>query len=333
MALTRGINLNSPAPPDGFRTQGVSTLYGPDGEVKAQWVKDRASGTPSIEVISEQLADALKAYDGASKLIPSPADIEAYLATVYLIADWHLGLLCWNRETHAGDWDRSIARRVIGGAMSNLIDSSPRSKVAVILGLGDLLHFDGYEPVTRNSRNMLDADGRYPAILETGIDLLIFSIYEALAKHEQIIVRILPGNHDEQSAIAVAIALKMYFSNNKRVTVDTDPAYFWWWSWGDVFLGATHGDQAKMLNLPLLMAQRCPEQWGKSKFRAIYTGHIHTDTAIDKGGVRVRSFHAPMPIDGWHAKMGYGAGRSLTSITWHKTRGQRVETTESIIDD
>ena len=180
---------------------------------------------------------------------------------------------------------------------------------------------------------MLDVDGRYPAVLTTAVDLLIESTDMALLKHKEVLVRILPGNHDKQSAIAVSIALKMFYSNNKRVTVDTDPGYFWWWTWGKCFLGATHGDMAKMPKLPEIMAHRRAEQWGASLFRAIYTGHIHTQTSVDKMGVPVYSFQAPMPVDGWHAEMGYGAGRSITAITWDKNLGERGSTKECITDE
>ena len=87
-------------------------------------------------------------------------------------------------------------------------------------------------------------------------------------------------------------------------------------------LGATHGDQAKMAQLPLLMAAKNPEAWGRSKYRHIYTGHIHQQTGIELSGVTVESFRTPAPTDAWATGMGYYPGRSLTAITLHKIDGE-----------
>ena len=329
-AVKDGLIIDPPTPPSGMSPVGSAIYTKTEGG--ARWDRYKA-GEPSFDDITERLESALSNYKGKSKLLPPPKRTDADLATVYVCADWHVGLLCYPRETGGEAWDKSIATRVIGGAMNRLISRTENSKIGVILGLGDLLHFDGFDPVTRKSRNVLDADGRHGAVLETATSLIILSVDLALRKHTEIIVRLLPGNHDEISAFAASLAIKMYYANNPKVTVEVTENRFWWWSHGSTFLGATHGDQAKMNDLPLIMAAREPEKWGQSKYRAIYTGHIHTEKAVDRGGVRVRSFQAPIPHDGWHAGMGYGAGRSITAITHSLTRGQRSETTENISED
>ncbi len=206
--------------------------------------------------------------------------------------------------------------------MSRLVASTPPAKQAVVLGLGDLLHSDGFENTTSRSKNQLDVDGRWPLLLRTASQLMRFTINEALKKHETVLVRILPGNHDDQSSVAVAHALAMYYENEPRVTVDDNLDAFWWWSWGTVLLGATHGDQAKMKDLPLIMAARNSTAWGASKFRHIYTGHIHTQTGLELSGVTVESFQTPVATDAWHHRMGYGANRSVIAITHSKTAGE-----------
>lgn len=61
---------------------------------------------------------------------------------------------------------------------------------------------------------------------------------------------------------------------------------------------------------------------GRAKYRHIFTGHIHKDTSIEKSGTTVESLRAPMPADSWHHGMGYGAGRTVQAITYHKTCGE-----------
>lgn len=318
-ASERGLDGSTPKPlPIGQRVKGVSTLYNSDGEVTAQWVKTVAeqSAADLVEEIREAFADLDRA-----PLIAAPAHSDADLATVYPLADWHIGMLSWHEET-GHNYDLKIADKTIREAMSRLIACAPDSKQGVILGLGDMLHADGYEPTTARSKNILDVDGRYPRVLKAAVQLITFTIEQALQKHENVLVRILPGNHDDQSAIFLSIALALRFENEPRVTVDEHAGRFWWWRWGKVLLGATHGDKAKMADLPLLMASKNAKDWGATTFRHIYTGHIHTQTGIEKSGVTVESFQTPAVPDAWHAAMGYGAGRSLTAVTHSKSHGE-----------
>jgi hypothetical protein len=306
----------------GQKIKGTSTLY-KDGEEVMQWIKTREDA-PSLEEIGVQVRAALDAYEPPTAFSEAPAHIDADLATVYPIADWHVGMLAWKKETQAADYDLKIAATTIKTAMTRLVGVTPNATQGVVLGLGDLLHSDGYTNRTARSAVPLDVDGRYPKILQAATDLLLFTIDLALQRHAKVLVRILPGNHDDESAIAVTLALSMYYRNNERVVVDSDAGRFWWWLWGKVFLGATHGDQAKMAELPLIMASRNPEAWGRAKFRHVHTGHIHQDKSLEKGAVTVEAHRSPIPPDSWHSGMGYGAGRAVSAITYHKDQGEVI---------
>lgn len=303
-----------------YKVKGTSTLYNADGEVVLEWVKTREDEL-SPDAIKEQIREALEGYAPPQTFPAAPTQVEDDLATVYVCADWHVGLLSWKQETKH-NYDLKIGRQTIETAMTRLVSTTPPAKQAVVLGLGDLLHSDNFAGMTAQSKNILDVDGRWPRVLQTATQLILFTIDLALQKHQSVLVRIIPGNHDEQSAIAVTLAVSMYHQNNPRVTVDDDAGRFWWWLWGKVLLGASHGDKAKMKDLPLIMAARNPEAWGKSKFRHIYTGHVHCERALELNGVTVESFQSPVAPDAWHVSMGYGAGRSVQAITHHKDHGE-----------
>lgn len=328
-AAARALGIPRTTLQDRLRVSGTSTLYDAEGNVKAEWVKTREA-TPSPEEIGEQVRAALDGYEPPQAFPAASTQADADLATLYPLVDWHVGLLSWKKET-GHNYDLKIGVSVIKTAMTRLIGGAPNSKQAVLLGMGDLLHADNYKNETSQSKNALDVDGRYPRVLQASTDLIIYSTDLALQKHEEVLLRILPGNHDEQSAIAVALALSLYYRNNPRVTVDDDAGRFWWWSWGKVFLGATHGDKAKMKDLPLIMASRNPEAWGKAKFRHIHTGHIHQDAAIEKCGVTVESHQTPVAPDAWHVAMGYGAGRSVKAVTYHKDQGEIIRQRVNIV--
>jgi hypothetical protein len=315
-------------PLDGYRVKGTSTLYDGEGNVKATWLKTDATA-PSIEEIGEQIREALEGYEPPKSFAEAPQVSDADIATIYPLADWHVGLLSWKKET-GHNYDLKIGQHIIKTAMTRLIGVSPGSAQGVVLGLGDLMHADNYRNQTAKSGHFLDVDGRYPRVLLVSTQLIIFTIDLALQRHESVLVRILPGNHDDQSAIAVTLAVSMYYSNNPRVTVDDDAGRFWWWTWGKCLVGATHGDQAKMKDIPLIMANRNPEAWGRSKHRYAYTGHIHKETAIDNG-VKVESFQTPVAPDSWTVGMGYCPTRSVQSVTLHKNDGEVMRQKVNIV--
>lgn len=306
------------AVPEGHVVSGVSTLLDEQGRVALQWVKTKQG------IADDDLADRVRAAfaNYEPHATPPPNETRADLVSVYPLADFHVGLLAWENET-GGSYDTSIARTTILDAMSNLITATLPSTKAVVLGLGDLLHFDGFEAKTERSGNSLDTDSRYPKVLETAVEIVMQIIEMALANHEEVDVRILQGNHDNRAAIAVALAVYFAYRNNPRVSVDNSPAYFWYKRYGKVFLSATHGDKTKMDAMPLLMAVDRPEDWAASSRRRVFTGHIHHERVREIGGVIVESLRSPVMKDAFHSFAGYRAGRSVYSYTFW-TDGSRM---------
>ncbi len=317
------------APVEGFSVQRHVQHYKTDGSPGQAWVRFEPEKL-SPEEIGRQIRQALDDYKSPTSFPTLLGETDDDLATLYPLADLHLGLLSWEKET-GHNYDLKIADALITQTAARLIQGAPNSEQAVILGLGDLLHSDGYDPMTRRSKNVLDVDGRYPRVLYTAVLLLIAVIDMALQKHQSVLVRILPGNHDDETAIAVTLAIKMRYQNEPRVTVDDDPGRFWFWEWGKVLLGATHGDKAKMADLGMVMAARQPEAWGRTKFRHGFTGHVHHERVRELGGVRVESLQSPAAEDAWHAGMGYCSGRSMIAITYHKDRGEILRQRANII--
>jgi hypothetical protein len=253
---------------------------------------------------------------------PAPSQTRPDLVSVYPLVDFHVGLLAWENET-GESYDTNIARETILDAMSNLVQSTLPSKKAVVLGLGDLLHFDGFEAKTERSGNVLDTDSRYPKVLEVATEIVMQVIEMALANHDEVDIRIMQGNHDNRAAIAVSLALRFAYKNHPRVLVDSSPAYQWYKRYGKVLLGATHGDKTKMDQMPLLMAVDRPEDWAASTRRRVFTGHIHHERLREIGGVIVESLRSPVAKDAYHSFAGYRAGRSVYSYTFW-TDGSRM---------
>jgi hypothetical protein len=209
-AKTPGAKAEIPA---GHVVKGVSILRDGKGRLVQEWVKTREGRSP--EQTFEELREALAGLqDYRAQPTPPPAHVEEDLATVYVCADWHLGLLTWAGDT-GRNWDLKLAQQAIGGAVERLVAASPASKQAVVLGLGDLLHADGLDNCTPKSKHVLDVDGRYPKIVLAATRQIVQTAKVALTKHEQVTIRILRGNHDEESAANVAIAVAFHFRTTR----------------------------------------------------------------------------------------------------------------------
>jgi hypothetical protein len=306
--------------PAGHSIKGVSTLYDAAGNVAQQWIKTR-SDEPTIEDTIEVLRAALDDYQPPPRMAEDAPEGAIELATIFPIADAHFGLYAYGAEA-GEDYDLTIADTTNREAFTRLMAATPPSSEAVILGLGDLLHADDTTNRTARSGNALDVDTRHSKVLKTAVLYLIHATELALQRHGHVTVRNLPGNHDLHSAFAVTMALWAWFRDEPRVTVDTSPSYFWWWTWGATLLGATHGDMTKMAQLPLVMAATNPADWGATKFRYAMTGHVHHKSAIETGGVIVESFQSTSARDAWHQASGFRSGRSMTAVTFHRDKGE-----------
>ena len=318
--------------PEAHAIKGISALVNADGNVVQQWVKTRQGELDPLAVV-EAIKEALADYERPGPPTPPPADADGDLLTLYPCNDWHLGLHVWGKEAEA-DWDLKIAERIIGDAMQSVISRSPNAYTGILLFGGDTLHADNGTNMTRRSGNVLSVDGRYQKVIGTTCRLLVNVAERALMRHENVIIRLLGGNHDEHSCVAVAYYLAAWFRSEPRVTVDLDPSLFWWHRFGSVLLGATHGHEASPKDMPGIMASRRAEDWGQTKHRFVHTFHLHRSekTVSTNSGVVCEIHETPIPKDGWAYGKGFLSGRTVKSITYHVEQGEKTRCVEAIMD-
>jgi hypothetical protein len=319
--------------PAGHSIKGVSALLNADGQEIIKWVKTKEGQIDPL-AIAESLKAAFDDYETAAqpaKLPPAPA---AELLTVLPCNDWHIGMFAWSKEV-GENWDLKIAEETIRCAVEDTVARSPSSGHCIVLGGGDLLHADSKRNETTGGTPQ-DVDGRYQKTIEVASRLMARTIDACLLMHDQITVRILKGNHDEHASVAVAYFLKAWYRNEPRVTVDVDPSDYFWFRFGLVMLGATHGHQSRdhISKMPGIMAHRRAEDWGATKFRYVHGFHLHhsAKTATEGNGVICEIHQAPIPQDAWHFGSGYLSGRSLQAITYHKDFGEIGRVRTAILD-
>lgn len=317
--------------PDGHRVKGESALLNSDGSIIQKWVKtevirgtDAEAVLESFRIAAEQLAirspieEAVEAVTAPALRNPRAQDV----LNLHPLADLHLGLYVWGK--HCGvSWDLATAIKTIKQVMEELILDSKPAEIGIILGGGDLLHADDETKKTRRSGHVLDVDSRYEKVLAEAEMLMVYQVELALTKYPKVVVRILPGNHDDDSAVAVSHFLRAWFRNEPRVTVDTAPGPFFVFEWGKTLLGGVHGHETKIENLKDVLTADFHEEWGRTKFRYCHGFHWHTGKLGDeRGGARWETHQTPIPRDAYAHDHGFRSGRSMQVISYSKHRGE-----------
>lgn len=318
--------------PAGQEVKGVSALLDPDKRVVMEWVKTGPAAPRAVD-IAETLKAAFADYRPAAAVSVAPSAVDEDLLTFIACNDWHIGMFAWERETDT-NWDLKIAEARIGAGIEDAIGRSPPSATAIVLGGGDLTHADNNQNRTTKSANQLDVDGRHQKVIETAGALMVRAIDAALRRHGRVIVRNLKGNHDTETAPAIAWFLHAWYRFDPRVTVDLDQSIFFYHQFGKVMLAATHGHEAKLVDLPQIMAQRRAAMWGATLYRYGHGFHVHHKSKIgdEIGGVALESHQAPIPPDSWHYGAGYLSGRSLQTITYHRDFGEHSRVRVAMLD-
>lgn len=306
--------------PDGYMVKGVSTYYNAEGKPSGQWVKSSVDANRQEQLIKEFITTLAQDIKGLAPLTPVPENNNSDLMCVYPMGDPHFGLYAWAKDA-GDDFDLTIAENLTCGAIDRLVASAPAAETAILLNLGDMFHADNQKNVT-NSGHQLDVDGRWAKVQQIGLKAMLHCIRRLLEKHKKVIFRINKGNHDGHSSYALALMISCYFDKEPRVEVDLSPAVAWYYKFGDVLIGSTHGDTLKGGDMLAVMAADEPKKWGETNHRYWYVGHVHhQDTKEYRGGI-VEYFRTLAARDAWHQGQGYRAGRDMCLIVHHKQHGE-----------
>jgi len=309
-----------PTLPPGHVVKGASTLVGPDGEIKAQWIKTREDDR-RYQSLLDAMAEISGSWLGMADPVPPPEATSDELLCIIPLGDPHVGLYAWAEETGA-DFDLATAERNLVTAVDHLVGLAPPAREGVLVNLGDFFHSDNAQNRTARSGHALDVDTRWAKVLSVGIRTMRRCIERMLARFESVRVICAIGNHDDHSSVMLATCLAQFFEREPRVAVDTSPAKFHWIRFGKNLIGVTHGDSIKMERLAGVMAHDRAADWGEAEHRYWYTGHVHSDRAIEAPGVVIESFRTLAARDAYAAGAGYRSGRDLKLDVLHRKYGR-----------
>lgn len=312
----------------GYRMGKVTIQRGKEGEVERVWERqspDDALYEQMLKDFAATLADSVK---GIAPAVPFTQAADEDLLCVIPVGDPHFGLYTWAGDAEK-DFSLEEAERVTCAAVDRLVDSGPAAKTGLLLNLGDHFHADNQKNQSQ-SGHQLDVAGRWAEIQQVSVRAMVYCIKKMLTKYEQVVVKINRGNHDKHASYALSLMLSCYFHNEPRVHVDLCPKAHWYYQFGKVLIGSTHGDTTKDKDLLPTMAVDKAVAWGQAKHRYWYVGHLHHKQVKEFHGGIVEYFRTLAPGDAWHYAEGYRSGHDLNLIVHHKEHGEverhRVDT-------
>lgn len=292
--------------------------------VSAYFYNGKKDEKVSLEDHIDMVREAFASISPA-KPVKAPALSAKDLLTVYPIADAHIGMLAWAVET-GEDYDSKIASQRITTWMHRAVESSPPSDTAVIIDVGDLTHADDQKNMTPGSGHILDVDTRHFRTIEITIWTLAKAVESALAKHKNVKVVILKGNHDPNAYLTIMFALAAHFRNEPRVEVFKQPGDFFIYEFGVNMLVANHGDKSGPEKLVGFVAAKWPEMWGRTKKRYLFTGHKHEHRSKDIAGMVWEQLRAATAADYYAFSHAWVSEAQISGITYHREDGVKYRT-------
>jgi len=290
------------------------------------------------------IAEKLKDIIAFKTDVPKPPKITHLPGNKMLeicIYDLHFGMLAWAPES-GNDYNLDIARERFLDSIHSLASRASGTNISTILFsiCNDFFHSDKAYPFPTTTRGTPQQDDtRWQKIFTEGIKVIIEAV-DYLKQIAPVRLVIVPGNHDFERSYYAGVVLDVKYEYDKLVTVDNSPTTRKYFQFGKCLVGMTHGNEEKLKDLPMIMAQEVPpEIWANTKHREWHLGHVHhkrltgkksymemqgvvvrdimTAPGEDMTSIAVRHIGSVAATDAWHAKKGYiGSQRSAEAFIW-----------------
>ncbi len=281
----------------------------------------KAPEQQEFENLSKTLIADLQQYSPSFIKLERIEDTESYLLVVDP-ADIHIGKLCSSFEVGEAYNNQIAVQRVLQG-VRGLLQKTSSFKIDKILFVGgnDILHIDNPKRTT-TSGTPQDTDGMWHTNFLIAKQLYV-DVLEILISVADVHFVFNPSNHDYTNGFFLAEVIQTYFRNCENITFDCSIAHRKYFQYYDNLVGTSHGDGAKMLDLPMLMATEAPKQWSESKHRYVYVHHLHHKWSKDVMSVCVEGLRSPSGTDSWHHRNAYQhAPKAVEAFLHCKNNGQ-----------
>ena len=323
----------------------ISTNKIDQNDIHQVWWKTTPAGKSSFSIllrkktyteedIVESFLKRLKEANATKIKLPSVKRSKNKNLLVLDPADVHIGKLSTIKNN---EYNVKEALSKLEEGCSGILDKAQGLDVGeatLVIG-NDILHTDTPKRTT-TSGTPQDTDGMWYDNYVKGVDVYAHVIKILYQKYGKVHVIHNPSNHDYMVGSCLAHALKMAFVGNKGITFDVDMTHRKYTRFGKNLICTSHGDGAKMDNMPVLMAHEAPEEWAKTKYRYVYLHHIHHYKKInwksgeDYTGVTVEYLRSPSASDRWHHDNGFtGCTKAIEGFVHHPEQGRVAKLTHN----
>lgn len=245
------------------------------------------------------------------------------------VFDLHFGKVAWHEEV-GENYNIEIATKRFNECIDYFIELySGAALDKILLPISnDFFNSDRSHPFnSTTSGTPQEEDTRWQNTFRKGRELLISNI-QKLSQVAPVEVKVVPGNHDYERSFYLGDSLEGWFHNDRNVIIDNGPNPRKYYSYGKNLIGFTHGNNEKLTDLPMIMAQENPAAWAISCYREFHLGHLHHkkegrfNATNELQGVMIRHMSSLSGTDSWHHKKGYvGARKSAEAFLWDKEKG------------
>jgi hypothetical protein len=266
---------------------------------KDHWVVS-ALVTAVKQTQQDVLAEVLKNFSPKKvsvyvhNLVDTPSAVKNYCG-VFSVQDIHFGKD--GNEEVISDFKNAVIDVTSRVSKMHMLD-----KLIYVIG-GDLLNADTFDGTTTSGTPVSNGMNPVDAYAEA-FEALYWAIYQMSAITSDLQVVYVPGNHDRLSSYHLAHALSKAIEL-PNVTFAVDYLERKVVTWGDNFFAFEHGD-VNTKNSPMVYAFEFPTEWGKTKFRTLYTGHYHMKrtssyiTEDEINGFTIKIMPSLSRTDYWH---------------------------------
>lgn len=246
---------------------------------------------------------------------------ESPYALVVSPTDFHWGKYGWEDET-GESYNFEEAEKRLMTKTEELVARLPYKPDRIVLATGsDWFHIDNDMGGTTRGTPMGTSSCASPAdILISGCELAVRHI-DLLRQVAPVDVVFMAGNHDRFSALTLALYLRATYANEEDCEIHLTPKTRHYYSYGNTYMGFTHGDTVKQTRLPSLMAQEEWEAWGQHQHKVWFSGHYHHQSVKEDGGATCIILPSLAANDRWHSRMGYKSQAGLMGHIIDKEKG------------
>lgn len=309
--------------PPPLHLQGYSTLYDMQtGEGKIQWIKANLDAE-AFKILAEVIVDELTQSLPKIPITKPPKRTLKEILSLYVVTDYHFGMMAAQEETRDSNWDIKIAEEMLMNWFSLAMSRVDDSEIGIFCQLGDFLHFDSLEAVTPAHKNVLDADSRYYKVVRVAIRCTRRAIAMLLAKHKFVHVIFAEGNHDPAASTVLREALYAMYDNEPRVFIDISPDPYYVFEFGKTSLFFHHGHKKKPLGIDKVFASKFREIFGRTVHSYAHMGHMHHEFKKETELMVVDQHRTLAASDAYASRGGWSSGRDAKVITYHSEFGRR----------